>query len=359
MCFHPPYGEGFYNGRRVRTVPIPANLVAKCKAIKSEHKALGVVCFGYFRYRNARFGCAEVHQAIQCYGRHGMTRAREIALEMGYETVHTMTDCTFLHKPGITRPDAVRVARRIGDEVGVPMDVEGVYKWVVFLPSKTHSTSSDVGVPNRYYGKFEDGTLKVRGIEVQRHSTPAWIYDVQQGMLDVFAEADDKAGFLLRIPRALQLAKAAAMDLRRREVDPKELGIMVQATKAVEDYAANTVARNALERLRDHGTERRPGEYVKYVVTRKAGPRKAHSVPVELFDEDDPWFGTEPGVAYHIDAYLRLLARSVETLLSPFGYTEQGLLDWFWGRAKRPLEKTGHRGQRRLRVRDEVVGSGA
>ena len=37
------------------------NRVAKAKAIKSEHKALGVVCFGYFRYRNARFGCAEVH----------------------------------------------------------------------------------------------------------------------------------------------------------------------------------------------------------------------------------------------------------------------------------------------------------
>src|SRR5919108_3012650 len=170
-----------------------SNLMAKARAIKSEHKALGVVCFGYFRYRNARFGCAEVHQAIQCFGRAGMTRARQVAHEEGYEVVHTLTDCTFLQKKGVTRADAMRVARRITREVGVPMDVEGVYKWVVFLPSKTHSTSSDVGVPNRYYGKFEDGTLKVRGIEVQRHSTPEWIYATQQGMLDVLSEADDAA----------------------------------------------------------------------------------------------------------------------------------------------------------------------
>src|SRR5918911_313143 len=100
-----------------------SNLVAKARAVKSEHKALGVVCFGYFRYRNARFGCAEVHQAIQCFGRAGMTRAREVAQREGYTMVHELTDCVFLHRPGVTRADALHVARRITDEVGVPMDV--------------------------------------------------------------------------------------------------------------------------------------------------------------------------------------------------------------------------------------------
>ncbi|MEA3137152.1 MAG: polymerase, partial [Thermoplasmata archaeon] len=146
--------------------------VAKARAIKSEHKAIGVVCFGYFRYRNARFGCAEVHQAIQCLGRASMTRAREIANEEGYRMVHELTDCAFLQRKGVTREDALRLARRITLDVGVPLEVEGVYRWLVLLPSKLHSTTSPVGVPNRYYGKFEDGTLKVRGIEVQRHSTP-------------------------------------------------------------------------------------------------------------------------------------------------------------------------------------------
>ncbi len=316
-----------------RGQPLDPDTVAKAKAIKSEHKALGVVCFGYFRYRNARFGCAEVHQAIQCYGRAGMTRAREIANDMGFDMVHAMTDCAFFQKPAITRQDAMKFARRVGREVQVAMDVEGVYKWVVFLPSKTHSSSSLVGVPNRYYGKFEDGTLKVRGIEVQRHSTPDWIYDVQQAMLDLFAQADDAAGFRMRIPQALQVAMDAARALRRREVDPRQLGTMIQATKAVEDYTANTNAKAAMLRLRDAGTERRPGEYVKYVVARQDGPWAGRVVPIEMFD-DEGWFGS--GATYNVAHYLRLLARSVETLLSPFGYTEDDLDAWFSGLAPRP-----------------------
>jgi DNA polymerase-2 len=313
---------------------ITADTVAKAAAIKSEHKALGVVCFGYFRYRNARFGCAEVHQAIQCYGRDGMTRAREIANEMGYDMVHAMTDCAFFQKPGIKRKDATRFVRRVGQEVGVAMDVEGVYKWVVFLPSKTHSSASLVGVPNRYYGKFDDGTMKVRGIEVQRHSTPDFIYDVQQAMLDIFAEADNATEFRMRMPRALGVAKDAAEALRRRDVDPRKLGTMIQTTKAVEEYRANTNANAAMHRLRDAGTERRPGEYVKYVVTREDGPWPGRVVPVELFDEDS-WFGTakELGDTYHVAHYTRLLARSVETMLSPFGYTEDNLVAWFTGAA--------------------------
>ncbi|MES2155032.1 MAG: DNA polymerase domain-containing protein [bacterium] len=312
-----------------------SNLVAKAKAIKSEHKALGVVCFGYFRYRNARFGCAEVHQAIQCLGRAGMTRAREVAQREGYTMVHALTDCVFLHKPGITRADAVHVSHLVSKEVGVPMDVEGVYRWLVLLPSKTHSTSSEVGVPNRYYGKFEDGTLKVRGIEVQRHSTPPFLYDVQQGMLDVFAEADDAKGFLLRIPRALAVAKEAAGRLRRREVDPEDLGLMLQARMSVEDYSANTGTKAALRLLRDAGTERKPGEYVKYVVSRQTGPWDARVKPVELLGKQSPWFGS-PRETYSIDAYVRLLARNVETLLSPFGYREDALYAWLCGRTKMP-----------------------
>jgi DNA polymerase II len=314
---------------------VPEATVAKYRAIKSEIKALCVVCFGYMRYRNARFGCAEVHQAIQCFGRAGMTQAREVAQALGFDMIHSMTDCVFLHKPGLTRADALHVARRISFEVGVPMDVEGVYRWLVLLPSKTHSTEAeDVGVPTRYYGLFEDGRLKVRGIEVQRHSTPAFVYDVQQGMLDVFAQAQNALEFRRRIPQALAVAKAAAERLRRHEVPPEDAGVLVQATRSVEEYAAMTGTRQALRALRDAGTERRPGEYVKYVVTRRKGPWPGRARPVELLRAPS-LYGDLP-VRYDVEAGLRLLARSVETMLAPFGYTEERLFVWLQGSADSP-----------------------
>lgn len=321
---------------------VDEDLVDKARAVKAEQKALGVVCFGYFRYRNARFGCAEVHQAIQCFGRAGMTRAREVAQAEGFEMVHAMTDCAFLQKKGVTRNDAINLARQISNEVDVAMDVEGVYKWVVFVPSKTHSSSSDVGVPNRYYGKFYDGRMKVRGIEVQRHITPGWIYETQQGMLDVLGEADDAAGFLSRIPRALIVAKKAAMDLRRREVVTEELGLMVQATKDIDEYQQNTNTKHALKSLLQAGTQRNPGEYVKFVVARQEGASASRSIPVELLSKTGP-FTENRGREYHVDFYLRLLARSVETLFSPFGYTEEALFQWLRGSSKSPKTPARHR----------------
>jgi len=325
---------------------VDARTLSLARAIKSEHKALGVVCFGYFRYRNARFGCAEVHQAIQCLGRDSMTKARQVAQAHGYRMLHELTDCAFLQKDGATRQDAVNLARRITHEVGVPLEVEGIYRWLVLLPSKLHSTTSPVGVPNRYYGRFEDGTLKVRGIEVQRHSTPPFLEEVQFAMLDELAKADDAAGFLARIPYALRVAKAAARELLSRGVDPGRLGLRIQATRSVEEYAADTNAKSALLQLRDAGTERKPGEHVRYVVTRTEGPRQGRARPVELLGQESPWFAdTRDG--YDAAAYLRLLARQVETLLAPFGYTEEHVHDWLAGRTRRIalVDVRGARGQ--------------
>jgi DNA polymerase elongation subunit (family B) len=308
--------------KRAKAGGVDPRLAAKARAVKSEHKALGVVCFGYFRYRNARFGCAEVHQAIQALGRDAMTRARALAQAEGYRMVHELTDCAFLQRKGVTRADAVRLARRITREVRVAMDVEGVYRWLVLLPSKLHSTTSPVGVPNRYYGKFDDGTLKVRGIEVQRHSTPPFLHRVQEEMLRELAKADDAAGFLARIPYALRAAKRAARALAAREVAAADLRLTVQATRSVEEYAAGTNARSALLQLRDAGTERKPGEFVRYVVTRTKGPWAARARPLELLGDE---------ARYSVEAYLRLLARQVETLLAPFGYEEEPLFRWLAG----------------------------
>jgi DNA polymerase-2 len=278
-----------------------------------------------------------------------MTRSREIANDEGYTVVHSLTDCVFMHKPGVTRADAMRLSRRITNEVGVPMDVEGVYKWLVLLPSKTHSPSYEkrsggppsydhagvVGVPNRYYGKFEDGTVKVRDIEVQRHSTPEWIYNVQQGMLDVFAEADSAEDFLACIPHALQVAKSAAISMRRREIAPEELGLMLQTRMGPDDYVANTNTKAALKALKTAGVERKPGEYVKYVVTRRRGPWRARVMPVELAKRDQNWISGKTQ-EYDVGFYVRLLARSVETMLSPFGYDEEALYRWLMGETRRP-----------------------
>ena len=80
------------------------------------------------------------------------------------------------------------------------MDVEGHYRWIVFLPSKQHEV---VGALTRYYGLFDTGELKVRGIEFRQRNTPEFLKDVQSHMLDVFKKANTSDEFLSLIPSAI------------------------------------------------------------------------------------------------------------------------------------------------------------
>jgi hypothetical protein len=47
---------------------------------------------------------------------------------------------------------------------GYISNLEGIYHWIIFLPSKVHS---DRPVPNRYFGIFQDGSLKDKGVPIK------------------------------------------------------------------------------------------------------------------------------------------------------------------------------------------------
>lgn len=286
------------------------------EAIKAELKGVGVVCFGYFRYRNARYGCAEVHQGIQAYGRQGMTHAMALAQQHGFEAVHALTDCLILRRPGATERQLRPLLQQVEDDLKVPMDIEGHFDWVVLLP-RNHEP--DVGVPNRYYGRFDTGELKLRGIELRQHRTPPFIASAQQAMLDVLGQARTREGFQARIPAALALANEAADALKARRVSPAELLVAVRASKTAAEYRAPTAPAVALAQLEAAGQAVQPGQTFRMLLTRSgpgvAGRSRAIAAPL-----------VKEGTAYDVHGYLRLLARSTQSLLAPFGVNEAGLL---------------------------------
>ena len=61
---------------------------------------------------------------------------------------------------------------------------EGVYKWIVFDYSKSNPTLPAL---NRYFGVFEDGTIKMRGIETRKHDTPPLFVNFQQELVNIMA----------------------------------------------------------------------------------------------------------------------------------------------------------------------------
>ncbi len=156
------------------------------QARASAHKWLLVTCFGYLGYKNARFGRIEAHEAVTAYGREALLRAKEVAEDLGFTVLHLYVDGLWVKKPGAkTVDDFQTLLDEISRRTHLPIALDGVYRWVAFLPSRVNKR---VPVANRYFGVFQDGSLKVRGIEARRGDTPAFIVETQMQMLELLVQ---------------------------------------------------------------------------------------------------------------------------------------------------------------------------
>jgi len=270
-----------------------------------------VTCFGYTGYRNARFGRIECHESITAYGRKILVDAKDIAQEHGFEVLHGIVDSLWLKGP---TERATEVTERVGKEIGIPLELEGIYKWLVFLPNK----GNGVGALNRYYGVFKNGEFKVRGIERRRRDTTKFIFRFQGEIMDILAKADDKQDFLDLIPRCLEKAREYARDLRAREVDPNDLVITRTVSKELEQYSVVNDQACCLYLMTKKGIKVNPGQKVKYVISDSTSKEPGRRVVPDLYVKEDTHYDTW--------AYTKLLARSLESMLSPFGWSEEKVL---------------------------------
>ncbi len=272
-------------------------------------KWLLVTCFGYTGYRNARFGRIECHEAINAYGREIMLQASEIAEAHGYEILHGIIDSLWLKGDG----DPERFCEHVSGHIGIPLDAEGIYRWIVFLPSRT----SGVGVLNRYYGAFENGGLKLRGIEARRSDSSELVKDMQSEMLALLAQAADAKEFRETIPAALEVLSEYVEAVRSQTVPLHKLLLRRRISKGIDDYEQFNDGLAALMQLKREGATLYPGETVRYIVTDAGSRNDRARVRVEPLISGDE--------EYDDEAYVDLLVRATETLLLPFGYTREKL----------------------------------
>ena len=107
-------------------------------------------------------------------------------------------------KKDATLDEYDELCKVITKEIGVPINFEGRYKWIIFLPSRLHPRLS---VLNRYFGLMENGNVKIRGLEIRRRDTPGFIFDAQTEMINALKPANNSAELYQRIPEALNVVK--------------------------------------------------------------------------------------------------------------------------------------------------------
>ncbi|MDQ7841739.1 MAG: DNA polymerase domain-containing protein [bacterium] len=269
-----------------------------------------LVCsFGYLGYRNARFGRIEAHEATTAFSREMLLRAKELAEAQGYRMLHALVDSMWLHQSGATRADYDALALAIEETTGLPILVEGVYDWITFLPSRTHP---GLGVPNRYLGRFDDGTTKVRGIELRRSDVPAFIERTQARMLEVLFAARTAAEVRAAIPRVLDILTEAVVRLRGGEVRAADLAVTTTISRAPEEYRNNAAVAVAARQMARSGVRLHPGERIQYIIINTGARLPDDRVrPLGLLGPD--W-------SCDVDYYTGQLMRAAETLLVPLGF---------------------------------------
>jgi DNA polymerase II len=283
------------------------------KARASALKWLLVVCFGYLGYKNARFGKIESHEAVTAMSRELMLQAKEMAEDMGFTVLHMYVDCLFVQQEGFARPsDFAPLMNAIEERTGIPIALEGVFKWVAFLASRRDAR---VPVPNQYFGAFQactategsgrsDGTLKYRGIELRRRDTTTWVRKTQLAALEILSRANTPQEFAERVPEVMALVKRAKRELRAGRVPLGELIVRQRLSRALDGYRSPSPAARAALQLQAQGRKLAPGQTVEFLFIHNG----VHAWEMEERPHPD-----------HLDAkrYCRLLDRAIQTILDP------------------------------------------
>ncbi|MGE5138373.1 MAG: DNA polymerase domain-containing protein [Rudaea sp.] len=283
----------------------------------SAHKWLLVTCFGYLGYKNARFGKIEAHEAVTAYGREALLRAKEVAEDHGFRVLHALTDSLWIQKPGTDEREYETLVHEIEGVTNLPLALDGLYKWVAFLPSRVDARRS---VPNRYFGTTEDGELKIRGIELRRHDTPALVKRAQQELLDELARTTTRADVAAAVPRLLQIVLREIDRLRAGQAPLHELVLRYHLSRDPAEYQTDTLNAIVARELAGRGVTLNPGESIRYVITENQA-----EVPA---DRARAWEFIDGSWGYDVERYTELLLRATESVLQPFGISASMLRSW-------------------------------
>ncbi|MGI0023152.1 MAG: DNA polymerase domain-containing protein [Nitrososphaeraceae archaeon] len=268
-----------------------------------------VTSFGYLGFNNAKFGRIDAHIAVCAFDRQILLQTVRIAESQGFKILHAIVDSIWVQKKNLVNNDYKSLKTEIENKTGFPISFEGIYKWIVFVPSKSNTI---LPVSNRYFGVFEDGTVKMRGIEARRHDTAEFFSNVQQGILNIMSEANSIKEVRDLMPKVRKFFQMHLELLRYKKVPINDLVLTKRISKDVDEYKnRNTVELDALLQLKHAGKSLKSGQILKYVLIdyyRKNSRKR--SAPVELINSK---------TVYDAKRYSELLVETCNSVTEPFG----------------------------------------
>jgi DNA polymerase, archaea type len=275
-----------------------------------------VTSFGYLSFRHAKFMKIDAHIAVCSVARRTLLDAMHVAESRGFRVIHGIVDSLWVHKERTKLADCEELREEIEHVTNFKLAIEGIYKWIVFLPSKVDSQNQ---VPTRYFGCFEkNNEIKVRGIEYRRHDTPIYFKKCQEMILKELSKCDTELE-LREVARTkgIQMFNDFARQIEDHQIPALELLITRRLSRNLSDYfSKRQLSVNAALKLEERGLQLKAGQSVSYIITKYKTAGMDRALPEELAEYAE----------YDSRRYVELLADTCATVLSPFGVTKEILL---------------------------------
>ncbi|MFC7249474.1 type B DNA-directed DNA polymerase [Halomicroarcula sp. GCM10025324] len=258
-----------------------------------------VTCFGYQGYRNSKFGRIECHEAINAHAREMLLDAKDTLEAGGWRVLHGIVDSLWV-TPRVTDPTPIaELTTAISADAGIPLEHENDFSWVAFVPKQDGRGGSLTSYVGKVAGRDE---FKIRGLAARRRSICGFVATAQRDLLRTLDAHRDPGAVCDRLARHVARLEAGT-------VDAADLVVRTRVSKSLEGYDRRSRTVAALERYRDHGIERHPGQDVRYVVV-DDGVRSRERVRLDF----------EAGGDYDAGFYRERLVRAAGEVVSPLGW---------------------------------------
>jgi DNA polymerase-2 len=278
---------------------------------QSALKWILVTSFGYLGFSNAKFGRIDAHIAVCAFARNILSQTMHIAEDMNFDVLHGIVDSIWVKKrDDVANNDYTNLKETIKKETGFDVSFEGVYKWIAFLPSEINS---HIPVLNRYFGVFEDGTIKTRGIEGRRHDTPDFLVQCQNEILEILAQGNSIQDIKQnKLSLIIKKIKDNLSLLKYRKVESESLVFTKLLSKDYNQYHnRNTLENSAIKQLELNGEYLKAGQILQYVIMENSGPILKRVLPIQLLNNKNYY--------YDIKRYSELLINTCNNIIKQFG----------------------------------------
>jgi DNA polymerase elongation subunit (family B) len=238
----------------------------------------------------------------------------ETAQELGFRVLAANVDSLFVQKEAAVRPrDFKPLMDEIISRTGLILELEGIFDWLIFTASRMNPR---IGAANRYFGRWHNGGLKVRGMAQRRKDTPIWIADAEREIMSLLEGESNPDRLPALVSEAIALTQSFLEDLDAERVPVEDLVWQTKLSREPHEYKGNSTSAKAARQLAADGKQPRVGQRVKFIYT------NGEKTSIRAWDTV-----IEPDYSQiNKTRYKELLLRTVHQILEPLGLDEDELM---------------------------------